>query len=274
MTALVLIATLALQGTPSPLQADSAHVTVNVLDRGSDDAGARLMITRKDTTRYHIVTINRALGRVNSVRLSEDEGRVIAIAERGFAVIDPLGRRPGDEVYGDTVKPSPNGRWIAYVRYLRDAERPPVHGIVIYDTNRTPDDNHSAFVIAAERSSAAGQAAFPPAAAWTRSSALNPRFPQNESPCESPVCNYEWVASDILVGFMRLAPEDVVILVDLSAPAMRVCTKDLPNRPEWGPGIAGITHSTRPDGSHVVTVQPAAAGSRADQIVFPANCTS
>lgn len=264
---------LAVQPASKSLQADSQHFTVEVLDAGSTDSGARLLITRKDTTRYHIVSLNRALGRVRSVRLREDEARLVAIAERGFAVIDPVGRRPGDEVYGDTVTPSPTGRFIAYVRYFRDAP-PPVHGIVIYDTSRGPDDNHSDFPIVAERSSAAGQVAFPAAAAWTKSSALNPRFPESGVPCESPVCNYEWVASDILVGFMRLAAKDVVILVDLSAPAMRVCTKDLPNRPERGPGIASMTHSTKPDGSHVVTVQPGGTGGQADQVVFSANCTS
>src|SRR5512132_3655196 len=139
---LVLMLSLGFQETSRPSEAVSPHFTVDVLDKGTDDAGARLLITRKGATRYHIVTLNRALGRFRRARLRDDEGRVIVIAERGFASVDPVGRAPQDEVYGYGATESENGHWVAYTRALRDAENTHAgDGILMYDTTKTPDQN-------------------------------------------------------------------------------------------------------------------------------------
>ena len=270
MMMLLLATMLAIQETPKAIQAASPHFTVDVLDAGSDDGGARLMITRKDTTRYHLVTINRALGGVSAVRLRHDQGRVLVFAERGFAVIDPLAQKPRDEVYGYRMMPSDDGRWIAYTRFFPDAESGPREGIVMYDTMRAPDENHGAFPIAAERSSAAGWAAYPPAAKWKRSAAV-----AADRDLYAVVGIYQWWEQPIHLAAMRVGVKDVMILTDVSGPAMRVCTKELPENPDrWHETPIRLTHSAMPDGGYVVNIDPGTPGSARLVVVFTADCSS
>jgi hypothetical protein len=260
MAALMLIAMLTVQGTPA-LQASSARFTVDVLDRGSDESGARLMITRKDTTRYHITSLNRALGRVKSVRLRSDDGRVIVATERGFAVVDPVGRAPQDEVYGYDATPSKDGHWVGYLRALRDQQNAAAgEGILMYDTTGMPDQNRAAFPIAAERSSAAGRPVYPPAGEWKQSTAMQSA---DRRPPE------QWWLERVYVAALHEAEGDRLVVADLSQPEMRACSKVLPEQKDrWSQASVSVRQQ---NGSYVVEIS-SPARDRTETITFPADC--
>ena len=222
----VVFLTIMAPGMQSAVTASSSRYSVEALDPGGSGRPARVIISNLETSRRHMTSINSTLGELRHAVIRADQGRVILLCENGFAVIDPAGQVPGDEIYAADPIASPDGRWIAYKRFFPRTHPAPTDAVAVYDSAQPPDRNHAAYPIAAEREWHAGYAVYPPAADWKDASAVTPRETAHASSSD-----LMWLGGkeDLLLAFtVRSGDTDALVLADPGPDRIEVCTAPLP----------------------------------------------
>ncbi len=276
MTAIVFL-TLALAasaGQSPEVRASSDRYTVEALDTGGGERAARVIISNNVTSRRHVLSINRTLGALRRAVIREDQGRVLFLCEKGFAVVDPAGQVPADEVYAGDAVASPGGRWIAYQRFFPEGHPGPSDGVAVYDTGQPQEKNHAAYPVAVEREWRAGWPLFPPADEWKDASRVTPRA---EAYVLSSVLQWEGTPSEPALLFtMRRGSEETAVLAMLGGAAPRACWATLPGSAErWG--VKSLFLSRPASGGYTVRAKSAARwtapGSEEASVFFPSDCS-
>lgn len=251
MVAVLLSLLLSAQGASPSIRAESDRYSVEALDPGGGDRPARVIISNHVTSRRHMVIVNSTLGELRRAVIRDDQERVTLVSTKGFAVIDPAGVANTDEVYGLDASVSPGGRWIAFRRFFPPTHPGPTEGIVVYDTRQSPDKNHAAYPIAAEREWRAGRAIYPPADGWKDANAVVPSG--DAYTLSSPLTWEGGRSAPVLLFAMRQAAHETVVLADLSGDQPRTCWKPLPGgADQWR--VKTMTYSRSAAGEHVVRV--------------------
>lgn len=255
------------------VRASSDRYTVEALDTGGGERPARVLISNNATSRRHMVSINSTLGALRRAVIREDQTRVAFLCEKGFAVVDPAGQVPAEEVYATGAVASPGARWIAYQRFYPDGHPGPSDGIVLYDTGQAQEKNHAAYPIAAEREWRAGWPVFPPAAEWKDANSVTPR---SEAYTLSSTLAWEGTpAQPALIFTMRRGDDDTVVLAVPGGAAPRVCWARLPGSADrWR--VKSLHLARQASGGYNVRAKSAAAdraGSEEASMSFPSDCT-
>jgi hypothetical protein len=271
VTITLTLALAALSGQPAAADVKSERYTVEALDTGGDGRAARVIISNHVSSRRHMLSINSTLGALRRSVIRADEGRVLFLCEYGFAVVDPSGQVPADEVYAADPVASPGGRWIAYRRFFPSPHPGPTDGIALYDTRQSPDRNHQAHPIAAEREWRAGWPVFPPPSEWKDASSVVPR-----SDAYSLSSSLSWEGDEsqpVLLFSMRNASEDTVVLAVPRDGEPRACWSRLPGTAErWRVKTLSLANAS--SAGHQVRVSSAAVGnSDSTTIAFSPDCT-
>lgn len=237
MTVLLVLVAIGLAELPAqedPLRAASARYTVEVLSRGGDDRSARVMISNRQTSRRHILSVNSTLGELRRVLIREDEERVLLLCEKGFVVVDPDGQVPADEVYAREPLAAPGGRWIVYQRHYPATHPGTTEGIALYDTQRSKEENHAAYPVPEEREWRAGWPIYPRSNEWTSAGLVTAR--DEAFLLSSPL---RWMGTPhepLLVFTIRKGDTDTLVLATPLTSAggpsgtdpARVCAEPLP----------------------------------------------
>jgi hypothetical protein len=268
MTTLLLalvLATATTQPGSRAVAASSARFEVDALDRGGAGQPARVMITNRETSRRHFISINSTLGELVRAQIRADDERVILICENGFAVVDPRGRVPADELYARQPIASPDGRWIAYQRFYPDTHPGSTDAVALYDTTESSESNHAAYPAAAERGWHAGWAIYPPAGEWKDTSAVTP--PADRYELSSMLAWFGEPSSALLVFTVRKGAVDRIVMADGSADPPRVCARLLPGDADrWR--VKNITVARAASG-HEVRIASRALVGDAPAVTFP-----
>jgi hypothetical protein len=264
MLALFLLAPYAQSGS-EPVTARSDRFEVDSLDEGGDGRPARVMITDRQTSRRHLISINSTLGRLQGAKIRSDEQRVVLVCENGFAVVDPRGLVPADEVYARHAVPSPDAAWIAYERFYPATHPGPSAAVALYDTRKSREENHAAYPAAGERAWHAGWAIYPPAAEWKEAAAVTPR--DSAYQLSSLLMWLGDPSRPALVFTMHHESVDTLVVADPSADPTRVCTVPLPGAADaWR--VKTITLTSGPSDDREVHVQSRAIGADAPSATF------
>jgi hypothetical protein len=208
------------------LSVSSDGFEVDALDRGEDGRPARVMITNRQTSRRHFISINSTLGPLTRAHIRSDEERVVLICENGFAIVDPRGRVPADEVYARNAAASPDGALIAYERFFPETHPGPTAAIALYDTHRPSEANHAAYPAAAERGWHAGWPVYPEASQWKDTSAVVPKDQARE--LSSTLMWLGDASRPLLVFTIRQGRTDTLVTANPAAEPLQVCTHTLP----------------------------------------------
>ena len=256
------------------VRATSERYTVEALDTGGGERPARVLVSNNATSRRHMVSINSTLGALRRAIIREDQTRVAFLCEKGFAIVDPAGQVPADEVYATGAVASAGARWIAYQRFYPDGHPGPSDGIVLYDTGHAPEKNHAAYPIAAEREWRAGWPVFPPAAEWKDANTVTPR---PEAYTLSSTLAWDGTPAQpalILIFAMRRGDADTVVLAVPGGGAPRVCWARLAGSADrWR---VKSLHLASAASGYTVRAKSAAvdpAGAEEASVSFPADCT-
>lgn len=257
----------------SPLQTlhtESERYSVDALDTGGSDRAARVIVSNHVTSRKHMVMVNSTLGELKRAVIREDQDRITLVCTKGFAVLDPAGVANTDEVYGLDAVLSPDGRWIAYRRFFPITHPGPSDGVVLYDTARSREQNHSAYPIAAEREWRAGTAVFPAGEEWKDANAVVSS--REAYVLTSPISWEGDRAAPVLLFSMRRGDEETVVIADVTSEPPRACWAPLRGGVEaWR--VKTMTYK-RSDSTHVISVTSSAHANPAETTVtFPAGCS-
>lgn len=253
------------QSGSEPVTARSDRFEVDSLDEGGDGDPARVMVTDRQTSRRHLISINSTLGRLERAEIRADEQRVVLVCENGFAVVDPRGQVPADEVYARRALPSPDAAWIAYERFYPATHPGPSAAVALYNTRKPKEMNHDAYPAEGERAWHAGWAIYPPAAEWKEAAAVTPR--DAAYGLTTPVMWLGEASHPSLVFTIRRGTTDTLIVADPSADPIRVCAVPLPGEADaWR--VKTVTLTAMPSGDREVRVQSRATGPDAPSATF------
>lgn len=262
-----LLLTAAAAQAGAPATASSTRFEVDALDPGGSGQPARVMITSRETSRRHFISINSTLGRLVRAHVRIDEDRVLLICDNGFAVVDPRGRVPAEELYARQAVASPDGRWIAYQRFFPDTHPGPSDAVALYDTTKPSESNHAAYPAASERGWHAGWAVYPPAAEWKETTAVTPSAERYE--LSSMLAWVGEKSAPVLVFTMRKGTTDQIVIANPSADPVRVCAMPLPGHADqWRVKNITVTKGASGD-SQVVRVVSRALSGNAPAATFP-----
>jgi len=251
---------------PADIRASSDRYEVEALHPGGDDRPARVIISDARTSRRHILSINSTLGALRRAVIRADQGRIVFVLDKGFAVVDPEGRALTDEVYALDPLVSPEGRWVAARRFAPATHPAPSDGVLLYDTAAPAARNHGAYPIPAEREWRAGVAVYPPSTEWKEASASIPA--EDAVVLTAPL---SWTtgadSASLLVFGARRGEADAVIVADPSGDAVRVCAERLPGpAADWR--VKTIDVDRAAPGEVTVRVRSGAARADAPQAAF------
>lgn len=250
---------------PQPIAVSSERFEVDALDVGGDGAAARVMITNRETSRRHFISINSTLGRLTAAHIRDADERVVLICDNGFAVVDPRGRVPADEIYARRAVASPGGNWIAYLRFYPATHPGPTDAVALYDTRKSSESNHAAYPAPGERGWHAGWPIYPPASEWKDAAAVTPR--DQAHGLSSMLMWLGDTPSPVLVFTIRNGETDTLIVADPSTDPIRVCSEPLPGAADtWR--VKNITLKTVPSGDREVRVSSRALVGKAPEAAF------
>jgi hypothetical protein len=196
---------------------------------------------------------------------------VLLLCANGFAVVDPTGHVPADEVYASHPVASAEGRWVAYQRFYPATHPGPSDGVAMYDTRALPERNHAAHPIAVEREWRAGWTVFPPAPEWKDASSVTPI---SEAYLVSSPLTWEGdTAHQALVFTVRRGDEETLVMAVPGDGPPRVCWSALPGSADrWR--VKTLEAATLPSGDRTIRVKSGALETPAeDLITFTAGCT-
>jgi hypothetical protein len=258
-------------GQAPQVRASSDRYLVEALDEGGSGRPARVIISDQVTSRRHMLSINSTLGQLRRAIVRHDEGRVLLLCTNGFAVVDPTGQVPADEVYASNPVASGDGRWIAYQRFFPATHPGPNDGVALYDTRALPEKNHAAHPIPVEREWRAGWPVFPPASEWKDASAVTPIA---EAYLVSSPLTWEGTKPEQALMFaMRRGDEDTVVLAVPAEGAPRVCWSTLPGSADRWRVKTLVISSSATSGGWMVRVKSGALEQAAQELItFTAGC--
>lgn len=251
------------------VHAESARYTVDALDTGAADRPARVIVSDNVTSRKHMVMVNSTLGELKRAVIRDDQQRVTLVCSKGFAVIDPAGTANTDEVYGLDAAVSPDGRWVAYRRFFPPTHPGPSDGILIYDTKRSREDNHTAYPILAEREWRAGWALYPPAAEWKDSNAVYQAA--DAYVLTAPIAWEGGQRPPVLVFAMRHGAQDAVVLARMRDAGVSACWSVLPGSADsWK--VKTLKYARTSAGDTITVSSSALEDALEATVVFPDAC--